>query len=554
MKYIKYRLRLQEPVRIADDSSAKQGQAMTLRYIPGSTIRGYVVNRLSSARFFSGIKKELFSERVRFHNAYLTVGNGEQEQVLLPSPKGFYEDKSITEGEKVLQNVVVNGEFDETFKRAKIGTNVWIEPSDSTGPDGAPARRMSFYTPGVISDTKIRLGEGKEQEIFRSTSIQAGYSFSGYIALDDPDLAVDESRMPGAAGEILADVLLGTVRDRAILGNARSSGLGKCVFESACLTEEIPYASLAMKTDAAENDEDKADDGEKECYMMLLSDTVMRNAYGEYCGLDIPSLERILGVKNLKIRYCSTSVTDIRGFNRHYGGAIASAVMYEKGSVFHLSYTGLIDGQHLDALHRRGIGVRRNEGYGQVLLIGDYENLQYKQKGAQTLKTDSAGALSSAAAHAEDEAVIMQAAKAHFRNLLHSAMREYVVNTPLAARHTTSQLGNILSIALESRFRPADGWAGIDRYFSHKIEKEGALRVHTSDSKISSDPLYRNVILKIKTTPLSELLPVTLADPEHRKVMGIPIEKLLSEQEEKRIRLELLIQLIRYDFKKEVKA
>ena len=41
-KYIKYTIKTLEPVRIADDSLSHNGQAETLRYIPGSTIRGVV--------------------------------------------------------------------------------------------------------------------------------------------------------------------------------------------------------------------------------------------------------------------------------------------------------------------------------------------------------------------------------------------------------------------------------------------------------------------------------------------------------------------------------
>ena len=92
MKYIKYSLLLKEPLRVADDSSAKQGQTMTRRYIPGSTMRGFMINRLSSAAFFPSIKRELFSDFVRFHNAYLSIETEGTEQILLPSPKGFYEE------------------------------------------------------------------------------------------------------------------------------------------------------------------------------------------------------------------------------------------------------------------------------------------------------------------------------------------------------------------------------------------------------------------------------------------------------------------------------
>ena len=44
--YIKYRLRNDEPFRIADDSTSQRGQVQTLTYIPGSTMRGVVINAL----------------------------------------------------------------------------------------------------------------------------------------------------------------------------------------------------------------------------------------------------------------------------------------------------------------------------------------------------------------------------------------------------------------------------------------------------------------------------------------------------------------------------
>ena len=62
---------------------------ITLRYIPGTTIRGYIVNQLVRENDFEKIKKDLFSNYVRYLNAYISMEN----QELIPSPKGFYEKK-----------------------------------------------------------------------------------------------------------------------------------------------------------------------------------------------------------------------------------------------------------------------------------------------------------------------------------------------------------------------------------------------------------------------------------------------------------------------------
>ena len=560
-RYIKFRILLQEPVRIADDSSAKQGQAVTRRYIPGSTIRGHVVNAIAREPYFDSVKKILFSDRVRFLNAYLTVGFGknEKEQVLLPSPKGFYEDKSMAEGEKKIENVVVNGEYREALKRADLGTNVTIEKKEGSGIGDYNSgkdipRKMSFYTPKVVADTKIKLGEGKNQEIFRSTSIMAGYHFTGYIAMDDADLPV-----PGTGDNELKPFTISEVLSKALdspmyLGNARTSGLGKClVVENKLMDveEKMPYSSYALKISSSNAS------SMHDCYMMLLSDTCMRNDYGEYCGIDLPTLEKILGIQKLQVLFCSTSVVDIRGFNRHYGGAIPSTPMYEKGSVFHLAYQGTLSQERLDDVMSKGIGVRRNEGYGQVLFLDSYESLSLKQKGTLQMMSDgiSANAMSGKNSSIDEKQKVIEiAAKSHYRNLVRSAMRKYVVETPFFTRQTASQMGNILSIAMANRFQPEAGWEKINAYLDHKIKKEGKTRVHSTDAgKNRSSSAFKRAVSRIRDTDFNELLKIYFSDPEKKEIMGIHVSKLMNSEEEKRARIDLLIQLIRYQFKEEVK-
>ena len=89
----------------------------------------------------------------------------------------------------------------------------------------------------------------------------------------------------------------------------------------------------------------------------------------------------------------------------------------------------------------------------------------------------------------------------------------------------------------------------------HKIRKEGKLRVHAEQAKryVRSNSLYEKVILPIRDLPLYELLKIPFRSASHT-VMGFEAESLLDREEEQRLRLELLIQLIRFDFKREVRA
>ena len=121
--YLRYVLKNEEPLRIADDATRQSGQSDSLRYISGSAMQGYIISSLSGREDFENIKKELFSAEVAYLNAYLTT----KEHTLIPSPKGFYEDKSIVEGEKTIQNVVINGDFSDGMKRASLGRYAFIK-------------------------------------------------------------------------------------------------------------------------------------------------------------------------------------------------------------------------------------------------------------------------------------------------------------------------------------------------------------------------------------------------------------------------------------------
>ena len=170
--YLKIVFKNLEPVRVADDSTSQSGQTVTLRYIPGTALRGVVINTLAQDKDFEVIKKSLFSTNIRYLNAYLTDGDRE----LIPSPKGFYEDKMQCQGRKPLDNVVINGEFEEGKKRASLGRFSYMDKEC-----------IYYYNVDTGSDLKIKINDEK-QNVFRHEYICAGYTFTGYIAVDDSAL------------------------------------------------------------------------------------------------------------------------------------------------------------------------------------------------------------------------------------------------------------------------------------------------------------------------------------------------------------------------------
>lgn len=498
MKYIKIMFTNIEPLRIADDSTSQSGQTASLKYVPGSTMRGLIISRLSSKADFSDIKKNLFSEKVRFLNAYLV----DDKKALIPSPKGFYEGKS---GDGKLTNVVVTGEVKDGMKRASLGTYSYIE-----------GEVMTYYNVDLASDmrNKIMIENSQEsQNIFRYEYVKEGYTFVTYIA-------IEEERLTG--------LIKDAIGDEFIIGNSRSTGLGKCKVVDVTECESIPYIEYAVNEDI----EDVA-------YLMLLSDMTMRDAFGEYCGLNVEYLEKELGVSNLKIDTCSTSTVNIRGYNRTIGSKSASITMYEKGSVFKLSFSGKLSIEKINELQNKGLGVRKNEGFGRIIFLKDYEAIKLKKEGKY--QTES---INNNDIQKEDEEVLKVVAKNNYRDVIDKAIIKTVVSNPLPkGTLSASQVGALESRIIANRYDYQKAVKAIYDYYNHAQKKEEASKVQKNRNSIKQ---LREFAIGVLNSNIEEVL-----DIEHKdKILGISVNDLLTEEELGRYKLQYLLEAIHYDNRK----
>ncbi len=506
-EYLKIVLQNSEPVRISDDSTSQSGQTVSLKYIPGTTIRGIVVNALAGAEDFPEIKKTLFSSKVRYLNAYLT----DEKQALIPSPKGFYEDKTETKGRKALENVVVNGEFKEGQKRALLGHFCYMK-------DGC----IFYYNVDTGSDMKIKINLGKDekQNVFRNEYIAPGHVFTGYIAMEDEDV---KDRIKAVFG--------GSI----IVGNGRSAGLGKCRVLSCEYADGMPYQEYLADTDQTGS-----------CYMMLLSNTVMRDEKGELCGLNCRKLEEQMEVEGLKIRFCSTSTVDVKGYNTVWGTRTPSAVMYEQGSVFHLEYKGTLTAERMRAICDRGIGIRRNEGFGRVIFLDNYETIRYKKAEIYIKKPEYTAENRQ---YAEDRETLKIAARGYYRNVLKRAMDHYIVETPLPkGKASNSQLGTLESYAVAYKYEPQKAKGFIIKYLRHTDSKAENTRVQKTKNGVKELKQYISYIMD---TDIETLLEIKTGEKE--SIMGISKKELFTSEELDKMKLELIIGMIRYDNKKGVR-
>ncbi len=509
-EYLRYVLKNTEALRVADGETSQSGQTSAVRYIPGTAVKGLVVNSLAKDADFEEIKQILFSESFTYLNAYPIV----KGHSLIPSPKGFYEDKTIVEGKKEIQNVVLSGDFSDGMKRAALGSFSYME-------DGC----IYYYSVKTASDMKILInfGEGQKRNVFRLEMLAPGQVFEGFIRLsgiEDLDKRICDI--------FKKDSLLK-------IGNARSSGLGSC---------KVLFSERKDRVSAPGN----AFSAKEECYMMLLSDTVMRDEYGEYCGLYLPSLEKKLGVENLRIKYASSSVRMIHGYNRTIGGKRPTLPAYAAGSVFHLLFDGCIEEDKMRSLTESGIGVRRNEGMGRICFLKDYEQIHQKMPGSCAAEADEGSGLSKGKLTSSELQTLNTAAKGYYRNVLEDAMEHYILEHPLKKNGVkNSQLGQIEARLLEFRYDPKAALENLDGYFGHADEKEKNQKIQKERASLS---LLRNQVMDILRRPIEETLFEGKEIFRNKgTVMGIPVKNFFPEEEDARYRIKLLVRMIRFDRK-----
>lgn len=536
--YIRYEIENLEPLRIADDSSSHMGQTNTLHYIPGTTMRGMVVNKLSRKDNFSELKGRLFSDRIRFLNAYPIVEREKKPIELIPSPKGFYEDKA-KEKIKKLENVLKAGDL-EGYKRAGVGEFAFLEKNPKSG--GFVLRHMRIPT-GSDLKIKINLEEKETQTVFRNEYIAAGNTFAGYIAVEDEeDISLVKEALSG----------------NMILGNARTSGLGKCSLKNLSVINTEPFEDYVA--------DDKVTDS---CYMMLLSHTVMRDqTTGEYCGIDEKQLGAALGIEDgsLVIDSRATSVVDVRGYNRKWGVRIPSVRMYEQGSVFKLKFKGEISRNQMLSAMNKGIGVRRNEGFGRILFLKDYEEIIYRMDMAAKYDDPADSDHPEVVAEkdtfapdsctAEEFDTLRTVAKNYYRNLFRAGLERYVVNLNWSrGKVSLSKLAKVEAFTTAFRFNYTEARANIEKFFEHARERQSRERVQFhSHSDISDLDNYVTDILSWDLGDLEEALDIHTKKAD--RIMGIPKLKtdendgVFTEEEIGRMKLELLTKVIRFENKK----
>lgn len=485
-RYLACEIHNVQPIKIGNIDKSKPGEVETLDYISGSAIRGMVISKLKKHMSDEDKKKKILLQ-TWFHNGYPMAEIKENDtwvkKELIPSPKGFYENK-LQNGD--LKNVLLNDDFEESNKRASLGRYCYFKED------------TIFYT-GTVKKDNLGICV-KDKKIFRENALEEGQYFKSYIAVEEEE------------GEIYQLIKKTLKEGTFFIGGGRSSGYGRC--EVTVKEVESPFTqTLFLKEDS------------KEVYLYLLSNTAMRDSFGEICGINEEKLAGLLGVTEIEVERCATSICKMSGINRTWGCRTPEITMYEAGSVFKLKAKEKISLEKMRQLQENGLGVKKEEGCGRVLFLESYEKICKKQ----IIEGKKENLKEISCLKEEDiNKVMLVAAKEIGKIRIKRAMEKYISDheNEFDQQIPKSQRGIMLTFAKNAKYNSKNARKQLEAYIKHEEEK-----IEKNKKQSNSDQGKEKAIGYLKEMTTNNVLQKLGIEREMLNICGISIKRLFSDDD-----------------------
>lgn len=336
-------LKLLQPLLVATPAAGEEDSSVSLDYIPGSVIRGALIERFrqriqGTALLHDELARRLFfSNAVRYLNGYLADNSGLRS---LPKPASwFVEKESEAAADATIYDLAILADTDLKEPKSYKNPYCWVEEPANEDENSftiigdKPKRYPQLHN---ASEDRFVKREA-DSTLFRYEALAAGQRFSAPILCDDATLAQ-------AIQSLLAPQELS-------LGRSRSAGYGRVMLE------QVKPSSAWVEYPSAPNPANNL------IILTLLSDTILRHPASGAYTTDLP---QALNLQQLPARaFVATAITG--GFNRTWGMPLTQSPTLQAGSVWVFKHNpDLLNA--LANLTKTGIGERCNEGFGRIAL------------------------------------------------------------------------------------------------------------------------------------------------------------------------------------------
>ena len=376
MKTVTFLLHTQQPI-LATSLQGDPNSDVSYPYIPGSMIRGMLIGRylqrhglkhtddILDVQGFPKVKRLFFDEgRTCYLNAYPA---DHEKKRTWPVPLSWYKNKGEEFSDKEdtyiydLSQISLDerdGDLPDDFS-AKLLKEDFCTVEDDQVLLYRVKRRINIHNQ---RDRKRGKGIEGSGAVFRYDAIDAGQTFHAVVLCDsDADQVIIESLLKP---------------ETILLGGSKRAGYGHARIE--LLPNNRDWNEVG-------NDPQERFEPDENLTVTLLSDTIIRNEHGQPVA-DPETLRKLLSEflnleKELKFKeggiYASRLI--VGGFNSKWGLPLPQTPALAAGSVFVFSAVDL-DPDRVKRLEEAGIGERRVEGFGRVVVNWLNEQTEYQAK------------------------------------------------------------------------------------------------------------------------------------------------------------------------------
>lgn len=305
----------------------------TYSYIPGSVIKGAIIWKMVYK--FGGIDKKIINGDTIFNNAYPIINN----LASIPMMECYGGDKQTIKSKSL--EIEINN-----FFMGKEENMIPYRGYEFTVYDDS---KLLGYTPKKVENMHINKKaslSGDDIKLFRYEAIAKGENFRGYIKTD----------------ENYAETMIDILKEEIMyFGGSRGSGYGKCKITNIKYLEENSY-----KSDF---------DIDKNLYIYFLSDAILYYEGKVNSYIPEKELRDMLDIKGCcKYVESFASLTTAASFNSLYNTNTICYTAVSKGSIIKYKVNEKVSAEKIKELTIKGVGLRREDGYGQIAILKDIKD------------------------------------------------------------------------------------------------------------------------------------------------------------------------------------
>ncbi len=385
--------RLDEPLLVSTKAEAGN-EFRTVDLIPGSAVRGALAGRAATRHSlqetdgdaYAAFVRLFFRDALRFSPLYPTHRVSNDVYPTLPAPldvlscgvyPGFAEtDTATAHGAK---SFALNHDLDPECPRCRREYQKKVDLKPLSGFLSLQPKPQEEVKIHYLTEMHVHIdpatGRAAGGDLYSFHALAPGQYFLGELSCADAAAWEDVCRLAGLPHP---EGFL-TLR----LGKANRRGYGQVTLwiRPRPADQEHPWYTSSLTQRVA--------NPQTGLVMTLLTDAILPDRWGRFLtGLDAAWLSALLGVKvTIKRSFCASRGVD--AFNAHLGLPRWRDVALCAGSSVGIEFTeALPDDQRaqllarLAVLEREGIGLRRNEGFGQIAFNHPLSDPQYAGCGA----------------------------------------------------------------------------------------------------------------------------------------------------------------------------